>query len=157
MAGKRDSKYFKRRLERDYPKAYSRLLAGRYPSVRAAAIDVGLIKRPTRFDALKREWSAATIAEKRQFTAWLRAETAKSVAARRPPDITDAKGALRADVVDFLKDWTKRQRLRPGQIMKQLGFSNFDARLAEAMNAPRPLATEVVDRLKPWLATQGFR
>jgi hypothetical protein len=158
MAGKRDSRYFEQRLKREHPKAYSKLLAGRYPSVRSAAIDVGLIKKPTRFDALKRNWAAATAAEKGQFSGWLRAEVAKSAARRKPlPAITDARGVLRTDVVDYLKKWTRERRVRPGHIMNQMGFKNFDARLAEAMNRPHPLADEVVDRLKPWLATQGFR
>jgi hypothetical protein len=41
--------------------------------------------------------------------------------------------------------------------MKQMGFKNFDARLAEAMNRPHPLADKVVQKLKPWLASEGFR
>jgi hypothetical protein len=158
MAGKRDSEYFKRRLRRDYPSAYSSLLAGHYPSVRAAAIDVGLIKRPTRFDALKREWTGATIAEKKRFLVWVKIDIAKSsgVSPKALPDITDANGVLHADVVDFLKNWTRRRRLRPGRIMMQMGFKNLDTRLAESINAPRPLAEEVVQKLKSWLATERF-
>ena len=39
---KRDSAYFLGRIERDYSKIHAELLAGVYPSVRAASLAVGI-------------------------------------------------------------------------------------------------------------------
>lgn len=40
--------------------------------------------------------------------------------------------------------------------MKEMGFSNYDFRLAQALKGA-PLASEIVDRLAKWLADSGFR
>jgi hypothetical protein len=157
MAGKRDSRYFEQRLKRDFPKVYANWRAGRHASVRAAAVHAGLIKPPTRFDALKREWKAASPAERKQFADWLRSGGARASSSAKVPTITDARRILLPRVLAFLNDWTRRHKKRPGQIMKQMGFSNFDARLGEAINSRRPLAEEVVMKLRSWLAKEGYR
>jgi hypothetical protein len=157
MAGKRDSSYFKARLKRDYPKIHSDLVAGRYKSVRAAAIAAGMVTSPTRLDALKREWKRASLAEKKAFLAWARPHPSPSGSPVPLPAITDSRGYLLVTVVDFLVRWTKGRKIRPGQIMKEMGFSNYDYRLAHALRRQDPLAQEVCDKLPPWLVKAGFR
>jgi hypothetical protein len=108
--------------------------------------------------ALKREWKRASPTEKRQFVVWLRAGRVSAARPHSPvPKITDSHGYLLAKVADFLSKWTRDRKLMPGQIMKRMGFSQYDYRLAEAINAPRPLAEEVIAKLGPWLAREGFR
>ena len=69
---KRDSKYFRKRLERDHPATYRDLVAGRYRSVRQAAAAAALIHLPTRLQNLKREWNRASSAERREFVTWVK-------------------------------------------------------------------------------------
>src|ERR1035437_447814 len=60
MTKKRDAAYYKKRLAKDHPAIFADLDAGRIKSVSAASAKAGLIKLPTRFGALKREWTGAS-------------------------------------------------------------------------------------------------
>jgi hypothetical protein len=107
---KRDASYYRNRLRRDHPAIHADLLAGKFSSVRQAAAAAGLIHLPTRVDALKREWTRATIAERREFRDWLLGK------ARRPSPplaIVDADRRLLKDVASFLADWVKAIQTRP--------------------------------------------
>jgi hypothetical protein len=158
MAKKRDSGYYRERLRRDHPRIYADLGAGRYRSVRQAAIAAGLIREPTRLQALKRNWQRASPAEQRRFVAWVRARTAS--ARRAGPSISaivDSDNRLKPPVVSFLKGWIRAHRYKPGWIMKDLGFSVYDATLAPAITSNGPVREKVADKLQHWLAKQGFR
>lgn len=157
MAGKRDSSYFKARLKREYPKVYSDLLAGRHKSVRAAAIEARLVKPPSRLDALKREWKRASLADKKAFVAWAMPHLSPSGSPVPLPAITDSRGHLLVTVVDFLERQMKSRKITAGQIMKEMGFSNYDWRLAHALKRLEPLAHVVCDKLAPWLVKEGYR
>jgi hypothetical protein len=60
--------YLARRLKRDAPEVFSRLEQGEYKSVRAAAIEAGIVKPPTALDLLRRAWARATVEERAAFT-----------------------------------------------------------------------------------------
>jgi hypothetical protein len=152
---KRDAKYYRRRLEKEFPKIHDDLVAGRFPSVRQAAAAAGLIHLPTRVDALKREWKRAGTAERLEFVKWLKA--AGPTKAPRSLPIVDHDNRLRSDVAKFLADWVRTHRARPGRIMKEMGFKVFDWTLAHAIGYGAPLRQEVVDKLGPWLIKSGYR
>lgn len=60
--------YIEDRLARDFPEHWAKYLAGEYPSARQAAIAAGfLTDTHERGKALKRHWSKASKAERRQF------------------------------------------------------------------------------------------
>jgi hypothetical protein len=147
---KRDSAYYRRRLAKDHPAIFAEVVAGLL-SVRAASAKAELIHLPTRLEALKREWNGATDAQQVHFIIWL-----KSGAYKRQP-IADSDGRLRRDVSDFLLRWVARKGLRPGNIMKELGFSSHDATFASAISSDYPLRAEVIPKLAAWLKKQGFR
>lgn len=67
MPGKRDAAYWRDRLEREHPEHFRRLLAGGYPSVRAAAIEAGLIRERTPMMDLQRAWRRADAADRAAF------------------------------------------------------------------------------------------
>lgn len=67
MAWKRDSAYWRGRIEREFPKIFKRLEKGELPSVRAAAIEAGLIRERTALMDLRRAWKKASPAERRDF------------------------------------------------------------------------------------------
>jgi hypothetical protein len=155
MKKKRDAAYYKRRLARDYPAIFAEIRPGGL-SVRAASVKARLIHLPTRVDALKREWKKANTAEHREFVLWAKALEAGAGGAPVPP-ITDPAGHLLPHAARFLAEWVKRNRSKPGRIMKQIGFRVFDWRLAHAIDHGGVLPQKVIDKLNPWMAEKGFR
>ena len=71
---KRDSAYFAGRLEREYPNTFAAWKAGAYPSLRAACLSAGLVRRRGRASELKNAWRKATVDEKLDFLECLRNE-----------------------------------------------------------------------------------
>lgn len=154
MVKKRDANYFEKRLRLEFPVIYAEYRDGKLKSVREAAIKARLVKNPTRVDALKREWKGASLSERREFVVWIKAAIARPSAKTRVP-IVAATGRLAPSVASFLSGWLKIHKVRPGHIMKQMGFSNFDYRLGAAI-AGKPISNEIVPALASWLAWNGF-
>lgn len=154
MNNKRDSDYYRSRLKKEFPAIYDDLRAGRIKSVRQAAATAGLIHLPGRVTALKREWKRASPRQRKQFLEWVRSSGVglKPTASA----IVDSSGRLKPRVVTVLMDWTKQNRVTPGRIMKDMGFSNFDYRLAQALKGTTGLPRDVADKLAQWMAKQGL-
>jgi hypothetical protein len=150
---KRDAAYYRARLKREFPTIFADLSAGRIKSVRQAAARAGLIQLPTRADALIRDWKRATPAERERFRDWLSRTRTGLTKVRQA---TDASGILKPAAVTYIEDWLRANGGTPGQIMKKLGFSNFDSRLAQSINRKTPLPAEVRHRLQAWLTKEGF-
>jgi hypothetical protein len=155
MTKKRDSAYYEGRLKRDFPPIFSDLRAGKFKSVRQASAAAGLIHLPTRVDALKREWTRATTREKNEFVSWTKGRKAASAAPAMP--IIDTAGHLKPAVIRFINDWTRVRRIKPGRIMKEIGFSNFDYTLSHALRLGAPIRPTVIAPLERWLASNGFK
>ena len=67
MTWKRDSAYWRTRIEREYPEIWTRLEHGEIKSVRAAAIEAGLIRERTPLMDLRRAWRSASIEDREAF------------------------------------------------------------------------------------------
>ncbi len=65
----RDSNYWQGRLDREHPAIAERLRSGEIPSVRAAAIEAGLIRERTPLADLRRAWARAAQDERQAFLA----------------------------------------------------------------------------------------
>jgi len=59
--------YLAARIARDRPDILERMKAGEYPSVRAAAIEAGIVKVPTALDTLRKAWTKASADERATF------------------------------------------------------------------------------------------
>jgi hypothetical protein len=76
LNGKRDSAYLTARIAHDaqtkahVEKVFERMNRGEFKSVRAVAIEAGIIKLPTVLDQLRKLWLKATAAEKAEFEKW---------------------------------------------------------------------------------------
>jgi hypothetical protein len=68
--GRRDSAYLAARIKRDRPDIAERAEAGEFKSVRAAAIEAGIIKPLTPVDLLRRAWNKATPEQRKEFLKW---------------------------------------------------------------------------------------
>jgi hypothetical protein len=155
MSAKRDAAYYKRRLKAEHPSIYADLRTGRFKSVRQAALAAGLIKAPTRVDALIREWKKASPGHRKQFLDWLtsaRVGLKKKVA----PAIADAEGHLLPPVIAFLRDYTRARKMTPGQIMHEMRLKRFDYTLSHALKGGK-LRSEVVEALKVWMPAKGYK
>jgi hypothetical protein len=71
---KRDTAYFAERLEREHPEIWAAWKADAFPSLRAACVSAGLIRRRSRASELKNAWQKATVDEKFAFLNYLRNE-----------------------------------------------------------------------------------
>lgn len=67
IQGGNDSTYLTRRLMRDRPDLFERLKAGEFKSVRAAAIEAGIVKVPTVLQQFMRLWKKASPTERQQI------------------------------------------------------------------------------------------
>lgn len=65
----RGAAYLAARLKRDHADIAAQLAAGKFKSVRAAAIAAGIVKPPTPLDLLRRDWSKASDVERAEFLA----------------------------------------------------------------------------------------
>jgi chemotaxis response regulator CheB len=59
--------YLVRRLKRDHPQIAQALARGEYRSVRAAAIEAGIVKVPTPLEQLRKDWKKASSEEREIF------------------------------------------------------------------------------------------
>jgi hypothetical protein len=132
---KRDSAYYLKRLQKEHPHIHAELVAGKLPSVRAAAIKAGLIHLPRPLTLLMREWKKASIKERREFMDWIAGTTATSPS---PPGLVDRDGQLSAAAIRKIEAAMAVGRMRHGDVMEELGYSRLDPRLGMAMAARKP-------------------
>ena len=154
MPKKRDSDYYEERLRKGHPAVYSDLRAGKHRSVRAAALAAGLIRRPTRLQALKREWNGASAADRIAFLKWVKSSVVRSATSGRL--IATSDGRLLPHVVPVLSGWLKANRLRPGRIMKEIGGTNYNWKMSRAIFHGEPLPKPVLDKLAIWIRRKGL-
>jgi hypothetical protein len=162
----RDAEYLRRRLARDFPAIYADLVAKKYTSVNAAAAAAGLIRLPTRLDALKRAWKKSSVKEQVEFLKWVRSRLPRRTAlppatapASAPASsaMADPRVRLKAEVRRFLADWLSRTKSRPARIMKEMGLSRHDVTLNNAILRNEPVRKHIAGRLVSWLAKNGYR
>ncbi|WP_210242995.1 hypothetical protein, partial [Nitrobacter winogradskyi] len=127
MSKKRDAAYYESRLKRDFPTIYADLRSGKLKSVRQAAAKAGLIHLPDRLTAMKRDWKLSSSQQRSQFLKWIRSSGVGLKPATAKP-IADAGDRLTSRVIAFVNDWTRKEHATAGQIMKQMGYKNFDYR-----------------------------
>jgi hypothetical protein len=157
MSKKRDSAYYEARLKRDFPKIFAEWRAGKFGSVRQAAAFAGLIRLPTRVDALKREWKRATPAQRKGFLTWVNTSGIglKKVTGIKPP-IVDAGRYLKPDVIAVIKKWLAANHAKASDIVIDMGQSPLDGSLALALKGVYRLRKEMIVELESWLKIKGL-
>lgn len=149
---KRDSAYWRGRLEREHPAIYAKLLSGEFPSIRAACAAAGLIRLPTRFDALKREWRRATNAQRKAFVGWLEGGKSRALT---PAELIDTDGHLTLSVIQQLERLMEAEGIKMGQLMTRLGYSKLDGSLGSVMRHRLRPNPELLTRLAKILRGRG--
>lgn len=67
----KNPEYLRARLERSHKEIAARLDAGEFKSTYQAALEAGIVRKPTSLEILKRAWKKATQAEQTEFLAWV--------------------------------------------------------------------------------------
>jgi hypothetical protein len=157
MSKKRDSAYLEGRLKRDFPREFADLRAKKFKNVSQAAAAAGLIRLPTRFDALKREWKGATPVQRAAFLTWVRATRIGLTSATRiKPPIVDAGRYLKPDVITVIRKWLAANHAKISDIVKGMGLSTLDGSLALALKGHYRLRKDAIVKLESWLKLQGL-
>lgn len=160
---KRDNAYWLGRLEREHPAIFDRLRSGAIPSVRAACAEAGLIRLPSRLDALKREWARASSSERAAFVAWVKGMLPpRPTVVSLPVVLTGPDGTLLPEVIDRIKAIMARPgpfgpgRAPHGRIMSAMGYARSSTRLANALDRRGKPDGDFLDRLRAWMvAAEG--
>jgi len=75
--------YLLARMQRDTPKVARRYLEGEFPSVRAAALAAGIIKKRSELDHLRLHWKKASVMERKTFVSELATSTLSAKATKQ--------------------------------------------------------------------------
>jgi hypothetical protein len=127
---KRDNAYWLPRLRDEHPHIYDRLVARKLASVREACIEAGLIRQPTRLEALKREWKRASASEHREFLDWTKRWTPSRAA---PVELVDVSGFLTASAIDQLEKTITSRGMKKGDVMEKFGYKRLSSWLGMVM------------------------
>ena len=68
----RSNAYWLNRLERDHPRIFAMLRSGEIPTVRAARLQAGLLRQPTRLEQFMRDWDRLSAAQRGDFMQWVK-------------------------------------------------------------------------------------
>ncbi len=68
----RSNSYWLKRIERDHPKIFAKLRSGEVPTVRAARLQAGLLRQPTRLEKFIRDWDRLSIGQRGEFLQWVK-------------------------------------------------------------------------------------
>jgi hypothetical protein len=85
----RSNTYWLNRLERDHPKIFARLRSGEVPTVRAARLQAGLLRQPTRLEKLVRDWARLSSSQRAEFLQWVRSTQKSAAEPKKHDEIPD--------------------------------------------------------------------
>jgi hypothetical protein len=152
-AKKRDNDYWLRRLKRDHPALHARCLAGELP-VRRACAEVGYISLPGPVDVLIRTWRKATEAQRREFFELAQADKLRA-ASGTPRLKVGRDGKLTLASIKILNDIISAKKLKPGAVMKAMGYSPLNINLSRALEKSLSVEPEFLGQLEAWVAKSG--
>ncbi|OCP38331.1 hypothetical protein [Ensifer sp. LC163] len=162
---KRDNAYYEQRLKAEFPDVYGDVLAGRISSLRKALVIAGLKPQRTRLEKLKNSWAKATPGERDGFLTWLTITGALPIASAPssttalspeplPAGTAIASGRyLLPSTITRIRAIMVKRRLKPGDVMLEMGFSSDGQSLARALAKNASLRLAVIAGLEAWLRT----
>lgn len=158
---KRDNAHDEQRLKAEFPDIYGDMLTGRISSLRKALVVAGLKPQRTRLEKLKKSWAKATPGEREGFLTWLAisgvlpgasSPAATACPAPLPAGTPIASGRyLLPSTVIRIKAIMARRRMKPDDVMGEIGFSSDGQSLARALARNASLRLAVIAGLEAWL------
>lgn len=158
---RRDEAADAQRLKLDFPHIHADLLAGRIPSLRKALVAAGLKDERTRLDKLKNSWAKASPVERDAFLNWLgsngvmeipasHTENDPAPPARQASAIASGRYLLPETIAEICAVMNRR-RIRPNDIMAEMGFAGDGMSLTRALTKGASLRLSVIAALETWL------
>lgn len=158
---KRDEADQLQHLRLDFPEIHGDFLAGRIPSLRQALVIAGLRAERTRLEKLQNSWTKASAAEREAFLRWLgtqnEGEMTSLQADKDPTPATHASSAIASgryllpEAITDIRAIMNQRRLRPNDIMAEMGFAADDMSLTRALAKGASLRLSVIAALDTWL------
>lgn len=146
---KRDRAYWLKRLRHDHPDFADRFDKGEFPSVRAACIEAGLLRKRSPLMVLKNEWKKASPRERDEFLAWAgRGTKAAPVAAVAPAVLIGSDGLLTEAAIAWIDSRMSAMRLASGDLMRRIGRSHLDGSLGNALQLRSRPDPEMIENVK---------
>ncbi|WEX88916.1 hypothetical protein PZN02_001444 [Sinorhizobium garamanticum] len=162
---KLDDTHDLQQLRSEFPDVHGALLAGKIPSLRKALVIAGIKPERTRLDKLKNSWAKATDNERDAFLSWLTARGARSTTAAHSSTPSPSASAVEAPIasgryllpsaIAEIKAIMARRRLKPDDVMQEIGFPPGDHSLAHALARGASLRLAVIAALEAWLRTNA--
>ncbi|MDK1490858.1 hypothetical protein QN219_12380 [Sinorhizobium sp. 7-81] len=162
---KLDNAHDLQRLRSEFPDVHGAFVAGKIPSLRKALAIAGIKPERTRLDKLKNSWRKATGTERDAFLTWLAATGAPSATAAPALIPTPSARAAEAPIASgrYLLPSTIaeieaimfRRRLKPDDVMHEIGFPPHDHSLAHALARGASLRLTMIAALETWLRTNA--
>jgi hypothetical protein len=162
---KRGRADYKKRLKKEFPEFHDDLRAGKYASVADAAIAAGIKKRRDRLDDLKAAWTKASRGEQDDFLTWLGGiampqpqSPGKAAVPSSPSFVGPRASAIAAGryllphAAARVENIMIRRKMKPADIMAEMGFDRRDTTLARALIHGSSLRLAVIAALETWLA-----
>ena len=148
----RNNAYLEERLRNEHPLVYADLLAGKYRTVSAAAIAVGLKQVRTRLHELKNAWSKATTAEQAEFLRHLaRSGVALPSSPPSPASGIAIDRKLTPAACQRIQHIMSKRGLEPGDVMSEVGYKRLNASLGRALARGSTLQPDMIRSLEQWL------
>ncbi|PST17316.1 hypothetical protein C7U60_19740 [Mesorhizobium plurifarium] len=154
---KGDDAPYLHRLKVEFPEIHAALAAGKIPSLRQALVLAGLRPERTRLEKLKNSWAKASDAERESFLAWLASEGALSAPAAASPSADPAETPIASgryllpSAIAGIRTIMARRRLKPDDVMAEMGFPRDGRPLARALTRNASLRLSVIAGLEAWL------
>lgn len=143
----RGNSYLLKQMKSRFPAIYADYQAGKYRSVRAAAIAAGLRQPTKELNVLKGAWRRASKKEQRAFLDWI--GTRATPVASMP--VVDAERRLLPTAKRRIQFIMVRRNLKQGDVMHEMGFKKLNASLGMALNNDTRLDPNLVRSLEKWL------
>ena len=145
----RGSSYLLQRLKKEAPAIYRDYQAKKtYKTVRQAAIAAGLRKPTCQLNLLKNAWDKADPAQRADFLAWIGASSPTTPSGSA---IVDGDRRLLPAAASRVEYIIAKRRMKPGEVMKEMGLKPLDQSLAMALRRSTKLRSDLVIRLEGWL------
>jgi len=157
---KRDNAYYEDLLRRNHPTVYADLQAGKFNNLSEARRAAGTLKKRTPLQELQNAWRKATPTEQHQFLARI-GVSIPAPALSTPPTPPAAHRPIAKDrqlepwAIYRINDILKSRGIKPGVMMREMGFNSLNASVGRALSRPTKLQPAVLTALEKWLTANA--
>ena len=150
----RNNSYWMARFKRDHRTLYDGVKAGEI-TVRQARQVAGLLRLPSKLDALKRAWKMASESDRKAFDGWRKIGAKLPVARRTVPLELDSEGKFTDMTCRRIRAILAANGNKMGLLMEELGYTRLNGSLGNAISrrqrsTPSP---DLLRRVGKWLVT----